>query len=182
MNIQVIMFISFIFASTLGVILHFTHQWFKKGILIHIFSAINESTWEHTKLSFYPILLMLIIHYFIPSINYPGFIGISFFISFLSIIVIPLLYYPIRAINKREIPFVSISLYFFCMGICLLLEYYFVNNRTYLLPDLVGIIGIIFMFSLYTYFTYFPPKIFLFKDPIFKRFGEFKQDFDKKPN
>jgi len=68
------------------------------------------------------------------------------------------------------------------MGICLLLEYYFVNNRTYLLPDLVGIIGIIFMFSIYTYFTYFPPKIFLFKDPIFKKFGEFKQDFDKKPN
>jgi len=182
MSTQLIFLISFLIVSILGVFLHFTHQIFKKGILVHIFSAINESTWEHNKLAFYPILLVLIIHYFIPSINYPGFIGTAFIISLLSSIIIPLLYYPIRYINKREITFVSISLYFFSIAVCLLLEYYFVINRIYLLSDIVGIIGILLLFGLYIYFTYFPPKIFLFKDPIFKKFGEFKQDFDKKPN
>jgi len=179
MSTLLIFFISFLLVSILGVLLHFTHQWFKKGVIVHIFSAINESTWEHTKLTFYPILLMLVVHYFIPSINYQGFIGVLFIISFLSIIIIPLLYYPIRYINKREIAFVSISLYFFSVAVCLLLEYYFVTNRIYVLPDVVGIIGVVILFLLYTYFTYFPPKNFLFKDPIFKKSGEFKQKFDK---
>jgi len=174
-----IIFISFILVSLVGVVFHFMHKWFKKGFLLHIFSAINESTWEHTKLSFYPVLITMIVHYYIPGFNYVGFIGSAFFVILTAVLLIPLLYYPIRFIIGREIVWISISLYFVCIAISFGLEYYLVSNQIFIVNDFSAIIGILILFILYIIFTYFPPKNFLFFDPVFKKYGEFKQRFDK---
>ena len=49
----------------LGTILHFTYEISLNNTFVGIFSATNESVWEHLKLIFYPMLLMAIIGYFI---------------------------------------------------------------------------------------------------------------------
>lgn len=172
--------LSFFAVSLFGVLLHFTHKWFKKGVLLHIFSAINESTWEHTKLSFYPILVSVIIHYFINGFYYQGYWGSAFLVMLASIFTIPLLYYPIRFIIGKEVPAVSISLYFVCIAITFGLEYYLVSNRILLLADQCGLSGIVLLILIFATFTYYPPKNFLFLDPIYKKYGEFKQKHDKK--
>lgn len=177
---EITIIISFFIVSVFGVILHFTHKWFKNGLLLHIFSAINESTWEHTKLAFYPMLITVIIHYFLPNFNYTGYWGSAFFVVLASVVVIPSLYYPIRFLIGKEVPAISISLYFVCIAISFGLEYYLVNNKIFIINDTAGLIGIVFMFILFAVFTYFPPRNFLFKDPIYRKFGEFKQKFDKK--
>ena len=50
----------FIFISVLGVLLHFTYQWSGENFIVGLFSATNESTWEHLKLIFFPMLLLTI--------------------------------------------------------------------------------------------------------------------------
>ena len=40
----------FIFISVLGVLLHFTYEWSGDNAVVGLFSAVNESTWEHLKL------------------------------------------------------------------------------------------------------------------------------------
>ena len=50
----------FIFISVLGVLLHFTYEWSGDNAVVGLFSAVNESTWEHLKLLFFPFLLLTI--------------------------------------------------------------------------------------------------------------------------
>ena len=51
----------FIFISVLGVLLHFTYEWSGDNAVVGLFSAVNESTWEHLKLLFFPFLLLTIL-------------------------------------------------------------------------------------------------------------------------
>lgn len=174
-----ILIISYIAICIVGVFLHFTHGIFKKGRILHIVSTINESTWEHTKLAFYPVLVALTIHSLIkPFAMYNYFWGIAFMVLICSIVAIPMLYYPIKYIIKKEITIISIGIYFIDVLLCLLLEYYLLEIDFSTISPQFGIAGTIILIIIYAIFTYFPPKHPIFKDPIFKKFGEFKQSFD----
>ncbi len=50
-----------IFTIFLGVLLHFTFEWSNKFWLVGMFSAVNESTWEHLKLAVIPAFLWMLI-------------------------------------------------------------------------------------------------------------------------
>ena len=52
---QIIKFqiISTIFIFIFGTILHFTYEWSGENTIVGLFSATNESTWEHLKLLFF---------------------------------------------------------------------------------------------------------------------------------
>lgn len=47
----------FLFTLLAGSLLHFVYGWSGENRLIAAFSPVNESTWEHLKLLFYPALL-----------------------------------------------------------------------------------------------------------------------------
>ncbi len=55
---------SAIFAIILGTLFHFTYEWSGNNAFIGAFSSINESTWEHLKLTFFPMLITTIIRIF----------------------------------------------------------------------------------------------------------------------
>ena len=56
--------ISFLLVSILGTLLHFTYEWSGENTFVGFFSAVNESTWDHLKLIFFPMLLTTVIGYF----------------------------------------------------------------------------------------------------------------------
>lgn len=45
------------FVLVLGTLSHFFFDWSGENRLVGIFAAVNESTWEHLKLLFFPALL-----------------------------------------------------------------------------------------------------------------------------
>ena len=45
-----------VFTSVLGTLSHFFYQWSGKNPLAALISPVNESTWEHMKLIFFPML------------------------------------------------------------------------------------------------------------------------------
>ncbi|MEI3362382.1 MAG: DUF6512 family protein [Oscillospiraceae bacterium] len=47
----------FLFTGALGVLLHFLYEWSGGNTLAAAFSAVNESTWEHMKLLFFPMFV-----------------------------------------------------------------------------------------------------------------------------
>ena len=68
--------LSTVFILILGTILHFTFTFSNNNPIVGIFSAVNESTWKHLKLLFFPMLITIII-----GTNY-AFLDISsFFIA-----------------------------------------------------------------------------------------------------
>ena len=53
--------VSFILTAALGTACHFAFDFFGESRLIAPFVPVNESTWEHLKLLFFPFLLLLVI-------------------------------------------------------------------------------------------------------------------------
>ena len=49
--------VSFVIASALGVLFHFMYEWTGENAIAGLFFPINESTWEHMKLVFFPMLV-----------------------------------------------------------------------------------------------------------------------------
>ena len=64
-KISIWQFFGFGFTSLFGTLLHFLYEWTGKNNFTALFSGVNESTWEHMKLLFFPLLIFSIIEYYI---------------------------------------------------------------------------------------------------------------------
>ena len=53
--------VGFFFTSILGCLLHFVYEWTGENIIAAIFSATDESTFQHLKLFFFPYLLWIFV-------------------------------------------------------------------------------------------------------------------------
>ena len=54
----------FAVTSFSGTVLHFLYEWLGNAVWIAPFSGVNESTWEHMKLLFWPMFLYAIFQSF----------------------------------------------------------------------------------------------------------------------
>lgn len=166
--------ISMIICMLLGILLQFTFLWSGKNPIIGIFSTVNESTWEHLKLVFFPMSLTTIVGYFIFKEDYPNFLcartlGILTAISF--IVVFFYAYTGILGTNYRVLDIGS----FFAAVI--LGEYvsYRLILRNYHCMHFPSPIILLFFCFLFILFTFIPPKIPLFKDPLTGTYGIFNK-------
>jgi hypothetical protein len=85
--------IGMVFIILLGSMLHFTFEWSGNQPIVGVFSAVNESVWEHLKIAFWPSLLFLIIEY-----RYLYKKSNNFFVAktlgiYSMMIIIPLIFY-----------------------------------------------------------------------------------------
>ena len=177
MPLETIILISFLFTSLSGVIFHFAHKKYPKNLLVHIFCPVNESVWEHTKLTFSPMFFAGLFQLFAINNFYPNHY-LSILVSIVAgIVLVPVLYYPIRAIIKKEVVWVSIGLFYVVIICAYFIEYSMLKNNTsipgYNLETLSFWLTISLIFS-YTILTFFPPKWGIFKDSIKKKYGDFK--------
>lgn len=60
-----------LFTLLVGTLLHFVYDWFG-GSFWAVLGAVNESTWEHLKLVFWPIVLFGFIEYLFYGKKYQG--------------------------------------------------------------------------------------------------------------
>jgi len=155
----------------LGTILHFTYEWSNYNEIIGLFSAVNESVWEHLKLLFYPMTLMAIIGYFIigrESKNYwlSQMIGIVTAMAFVVIF-----FYTYTGIIGKNISILDIGS--FVVGIILgeYIIYNFLQTKKEYKAEIASIILMIMIFLSFIIFTIYPPVIPLFEDPITGTFG-----------
>ena len=161
------------FELILGTILHFTYKWSGNNIIVASFSAVNESTWEHLKLAFFPMLIFSIIEGFFiykEVNNYLESKTISIVNAMFIITVIFYTYIGILGYNKAII---NILIFLIAIIISELLVYKLFNikNESTILTKVLSIISIIVLLSYFIIFTYKTPKINYFRDPITKTYG-----------
>lgn len=53
--------IAILFSVVVGSLLHFVYGWSGENRIVGAFSAVNESTWEHLKLAFFPMFIIAVI-------------------------------------------------------------------------------------------------------------------------
>ena len=162
--------ISTIFAVVLGTLLHFTFEWFGNNEIIAAFSSINESTWEHLKLAFCPMLITTIIGTFIFKNDYPNFlcsktIGIVTAISFITGF-----FYTYTGILGRNIAIIDILSFIIAIILGEYVSYKLIISN-YSCNNTFAIITLLILTFCFIYFTYNPPQIALFQDPLTGLFG-----------
>lgn len=155
----------FAVVSLIGTILHFLYEWTGKSPWAAPFSGINESTWEHMKLLFWPMLLFSVVEWFFFKDN-RDFFSIKLRGILLGIALIPLLFYTYNGVIGPSPDFVNISIFFIAGAVAFICEthlFYTENVNYYSQKRAILIILVIaFLFILFTFRT---PNIAIFKDP-----------------
>lgn len=174
MSTELIIFVSLIFTSVFGVLFHFGHKHFPKRLIVHIFCPVNESVWEHTKLTFSPMLIAGLVQIIFLGERHSN-INSSVLISvFVGILLVPLIYYPVRFLVKKDILWVSIAIFYVVVILSYLVEYVLLINNTIGLPESNSLNMLLFLIVIYALLTFSPPKWGIFKGPIKKKFGDYK--------
>ena len=161
--------ISTIFIIFLGFILHFLYEWTNNNIIVASFSAINESTWEHLKILFFPMLITIIIgsYYYKAVDNYLCSKTKGLILSLLFIVISFYTYTGIIGTN-----FASINILIFILAVIIgeIYAYKKINNDNSC-SSIKSLIILIFLILSFIVFTFRPPHIGLFKDPVNGTYG-----------
>ena len=102
----------FIFTGILGTLLHFLFDWTGGRAIIALFSAVNESIWEHMKLLYYPMLAFAFWEYSKWGKKTPGFWCIKLVGMFTGLALIPVLYYTYTGILGLSADWFNITIFF----------------------------------------------------------------------
>ena len=162
--------LSTIFEIILGTILHFTYTLSKNNSLVGLFSAVNESTWEHLKLLFFPMLITTTIGYFIFKDTFPNFLYSKTIGIIAAILFTVIFFYTYTGIIGTNYAFINILTFILAVIIGEYVAYILTINN-FIFNKIFCIAILILVTVSFFIFTFNPPKIKLFKDPITGSFG-----------
>ncbi len=170
-NITLWQFIGFAAVSLLGSLLHFLYDLTGSG-LAALFSAVNESTWEHIKLLFFPMFAFAVVESFFFRKEYQSFWLIKLEGTLLGLTLIPVLFYTLRGIFGTTPDSVNITIFFVSAAIAFIYETkQFKSYNETARSSKWAFWGFCIITILFWIFTFMPPEIPLFMDPIDGSFG-----------
>ena len=161
---------SAIFASFAGTLLHFTYDWSNNNFIVGAFSAVNESTWEHLKLLFFPVLITTIIGYFYMGKEQPNLLCAKLAAIISGILFIIIFFYTYRGVIGTNIDFLNILSFFIAviLGECVTYKRLFSEKSC---NKILAVTILALFFICFVIFTYITPRIGLFKDPVTNEYG-----------
>ena len=154
-----------------GTILHFLYDWLDNAAWIAPFSGINESTWEHMKLLFWPMFVFAIVQSFYFS-DRSDFWCVKLRGILLGLILIPVLFSTYNGVIGKSPDWINIAIFFVSAAVAYLYESHLFATKT--LPcgsPIIPIVSLCALASLFILFTFFTPKIGIFKDPLTGTYG-----------
>ena len=171
MKIKTWQIITVIICLVLGILLHFAYEWSGANKVVGVFSAVNESTWEHLKLAFFPMLLMGIIGYFVigkQNNNYwlAQAIGIITAITF-----IVTFFYTYQGILGQNIDALNIGSFFIAIILGEFVTYKILKSRNEYNAELISMVFLVILFFGFILYTFYPIRIPLFQDPTTGEYG-----------
>ncbi len=162
----------FLFTSIFGTFLHFLFDLSGQSIVAALFSAVNESIWEHMKLIYYPMLLFALIESHCWGKKYSQFWCVKLVGIVLGLTLIPVIYYTYTGILGISADWLNIAIFFIAAGATFWLENsLFQQEHTCRLHSRTAFFLICMIGIQFTVLTFFPPQIPFFKDPITGSYG-----------
>jgi hypothetical protein len=161
-----------LFISLLGGLLHFTFEWSGYQPIVGVFSAVNESVWEHLKLGFWPALLYSIIEYWRIKKETNNFFLAKTVVPYAITAIIPLIFYSYTSITGESIFLIDILSFFVAVIIAQFLSYKLLIHKQ--LPDKLekaAILALLLLGVAFIVFTFYPPHLPIFQDPISGKYG-----------
>lgn len=159
---------AFIIIGILGSLNHFVYAWFNYNRFISYFVPVNESTWEHLKLLFFPTMVFSLVEYFFVKKEIKNYIPSVVISVITGMITIILLFYGYTGVIGYNIDFLNILIFYIGLLVSLIVKNKIIDSEVFsgkasntLFFSLALIIAIMFIS-----FTYSPPALGIFTPPM----------------
>ena len=161
-----------IFIIILGSILHFTFELSGHQPVVGVFSAVNESVWEHLKLGFWPALVYAVIEYRYLKKSTNNFLFAKTVGIYLIPIIIAILFYSYTAILGESVLVIDILTFVIAVIAGQLASYRLLTYRE-LSENLnkISLVALVLLGVAFVIFTFYPPHLPIFKDPVTGEYG-----------
>ena len=161
----------FAVTSLAGTLLHFLYDWLDGAAWIAPFSGVNESTWEHMKLLFWPMLAFAAVQSLFFG-ERKDFWCIKLRGTLLGLVLIPILFYTYNGVIGKSPDWLNIAIFFISAAVAYLFETRLFRAGEVgckfpkLALSLLLVIGLLFVV-----FSFRTPRLGVFEDPLTGGFG-----------
>jgi len=163
----------FLFIGLIGAALHFTYELSNySSNVVAYFSAVNESTWEHLKMVFFPGLVFALVQYTYVRDQVNNYLVAKVASLFIMPLVITVGWYIYAPIVGRSIYRIDLLLFYLAVFAGQYASYKLLRRSPLEKKYTQYAIGLfIVLFIAFSTFTFFPPRIFLFEHLDLKNTG-----------
>ena len=161
----------FLSTSLGGTLLHFLYEWLGESVWVAPFSGVNESTWEHMKLLFFPTFIFAIIQSFFFK-DRKDFWCIKLRGTLLGLLLIPVIFYTYNGAIGRSPDWLNISIFFISTAAAYIYETRKFNSQE--LPcrfSKLAFSALCIIALLFVLFTFRTPQLGIFQDPLTGSYG-----------
>ncbi len=169
-NVGIWAFATFCVVVFLGSLLHFLYDWTSSKVVAG-FSAVNESTWEHMKIFFFPAFLFALVQYFFFGKAERGYWCTKLKSTLIGLLLIPTLFYTLQGAFGKTPDWVNISIFFIAAAVAYFYEYKAFKKELSCKGDALAFVALLALAIAFCVLSYFPIKIPLFQDPIDYTYG-----------
>ena len=152
-----------------GTLLHFLYEW-TDSVWVAPFSGVTESTWEHMKLLFWPMLIYAVVESFffkdrtdLWCIKLRGIL--------LGQLLIPVLFYTYNGVIGKSPDWLNIAIFFISAAIAYIYETRQFNKGITCKKPKASIAVLCIIAVLFVVFTFKTPTLGIFQDPLTGAYG-----------
>lgn len=164
-KVKIYTIIGIVFVTILGIISHFIYEWSGNNFILGFFFPVNESTWEHMKLCFFPMLLYSFYMNRKMKEDNPCITSSLLFGILLGTFLIPVIFYTYSGIIGKNYIFLDIATFIISILLAFISVYRLtlsckISSFSFGLKICVLFVAVCFLI-----FTYYPPDIGIFMNP-----------------
>ena len=174
--------ISIITIFLCGCLAHFLYDILKGPKALGIFTAVNESTWEHIKIAITPTLLWSLLDGYIYGDN-PNYFAAKLASLLILTFYIPFIFYSYTRLTRRPVLWVDITTFAAAIILAQFVFYVIINLPAFpFWASYLSALGFLAFFGAYMTLTLLPLKATIFKDPITGKYGFLAHRHPHKPH
>ncbi len=154
------------FTAVLGTLLHFLYEW-TGWIALAPISAVSESTWEHMKILFFPMLIFSFVHCAFWGNGRADFWQVKTLGILVGVSLIPILFYTYNGAFGKSPAWLNVSFFFLSAALAYGVEFLLFRREDK--ENSFPIFAIVLLSVLtvcFVVFTFFPPQLPLFASPL----------------
>ena len=170
-SIRAWQFLGFAVTSLGGTLLHYLYDLSGGAVWVAPFSGVNESTWEHMKLLFWPMLFFALLERLFFS-EREDFWCVKLKGILLGLVSIPVLFYTYNGVIGRSPDWINIAIFFVSASLTYVYETKkFHSRNTKCRHPKAALAALLVIALLFWVFTFLTPEIGIFKDPLTGGYG-----------
>ena len=170
-SVRLWQFWGFAVTSLAGTLLHFLYEWSGEALWTAPFSGVNESTWEHMKLLFWPMFFFALFECFFFR-NRRDFWCVKLKGILLGLVLIPVIFYTYNGAVGPSPDWFNIAIFFLSAASAYLAETrLFIREDTACRFPRFAFTALCLIALLFVLFTFVTPQLGIFRDPLTGAYG-----------